>query len=101
MKHVSVPPLPSPLSLAAVALVSLAAATGCARAAPQSVVRSAAASDLACPGSRLDVQGIGGASFAATGCGHEAVYSCNGGGEGDPFGASCTRVSGVTELQAP
>jgi hypothetical protein len=24
-----------------------------------------------------------------------------GGGEGDPFGASCMRVSGVTELQAP
>jgi hypothetical protein len=92
---------PSVLSLAAVALVSLAALAGCASAAPQSVVRTRAASDLACPGTSLDVQGVGGASFAATGCGQRALYSCSGGGEGDPFGASCTRVSGVTELQAP
>jgi hypothetical protein len=89
----------SALVLAA-ALASFAA-VGCAGAAPQAVVRAHAASDLACPGGRLDVQGIGGASFAASGCGQSAVYSCNGGGEGDPFGAACTRVSGVTELQAP
>ncbi|HTQ42225.1 MAG TPA: hypothetical protein VMI75_05650 [Polyangiaceae bacterium] len=89
----------SALVLAA-ALVSFAAA-GCAGAAPQAVVRAHAAGDLACPGGRLDVQGIGGASFAASGCGQSAVYSCNGGGEGDPFGASCARVGGVTELQAP
>jgi hypothetical protein len=84
---------------AAVALLSL---SGCASAPPQAVVRAHAASDLACPGGRLDVRGIGGESFAATGCGQRAVYSCNG-GEGDPFGdAECTRVSsGVTELQAP
>jgi len=87
-------------SLVLAALLSLTAA-GCGGAAPQTVVRARAASDLACPGARLDVQGIGGASFAASGCGQSAVYSCNGGGEGDPFGASCTRVSGVTELQAP
>lgn len=87
------------LALATAAAASLVA--GCAGAPPQTVVRARAASDLACPGSRLDVQGLGGASFAATGCGQSAVYSCNGGGEGDPFGASCTRVSGVTELQAP
>ena len=76
-------------------------ATGCATAPPQAVVRAHAASDLACPGESLDVQGMGGASFAATGCGQRALYSCSGGGEGDPFGASCMRVSGVTELQAP
>jgi hypothetical protein len=87
------------LAAAAAALVCLSA--GCAGARPQSVVRARAASDLACPGTRLDVRGVGGASFAATGCGLTALYSCNGGGEGDPFGASCTRVSGVTELQAP
>lgn len=81
---------------AAVALV-----TGCASAPPQAVVRTRAASDLACPGSSLDVQGVGGASFAATGCGQRALYSCSGGGDGDPFGASCMRVTGVTELQAP
>lgn len=83
------------LVAAAVAFVS-----GCAGALPQTVVRARAATDLACPRSSLDVQGVGGASFAATGCGQRALYSCNGGGEGDPFGASCTRVSGVTELQA-
>jgi hypothetical protein len=94
-----VKPASFPLVVAVVALCSLA--TGCAGSAPQAVVRARAASDLACPGTRLDVQGIGGASFAATGCGQSALYSCDGGGEGDPFGASCTRVTGVTELQAP
>jgi hypothetical protein len=86
----------------AAALVSLAAA-GCAGTPPQAVVRARAASDLACPGSRLDVQGVGGASFAATGCGLSAVYSCSGGAGGNSLGddAECTRVTGVTELQAP
>ncbi|HEX8792926.1 MAG TPA: hypothetical protein VF765_18400 [Polyangiaceae bacterium] len=83
------------------AVTAVALVTGCASSAPQSVVRARAASDLACPGKSLDVQGVGGASFAATGCGQRALYSCSGGGEGDPFGASCSRVSGVTELQAP
>jgi hypothetical protein len=88
--------------LAAAALVSLAAA-GCAGAPPQAVVRAHAANDLACPGTRLDVQGIGGTSFAASGCGLSAVYSCSGGAEGHSLGddAECTRVTGVTELQAP
>jgi hypothetical protein len=91
----------SALILAAATLLVSFAASGCASSPPQAIVRARAASDLACPGGRLDVQGIGGASFAASGCGQSAVYSCNGGGEGDPFGASCTRVTGVTELQAP
>jgi hypothetical protein len=49
------------------------------------------------------VQGVGGASFAATGCGLSAVYSCSGGAGGNSLGddAECTRVTGVTELQAP
>lgn len=88
-------------ALVLVAALASFAVAGCAGAAPQAVVRARAASDLECPGGRLDVQGIGGASFAASGCGQSAVYSCNGGGEGNPFGASCTRVTGVTELQAP
>jgi hypothetical protein len=83
-----------------VAASAVALSSGCAGAPPQNVVRARAASDLACPGTSLDVQGVGGAGFAATGCGQRAFYSCSGGGEGDPFGASCTRVSGVTELQA-
>jgi len=86
---------------AAIFLASVVASAGCASAPPQAVVRAHAANDLACPGPRLDVRGIGGTSFAAIGCGLSAVYSCSGGGEGDPFGASCTRVTGVTELQAP
>lgn len=88
------------LALALVA-ATVALVIGCASAGPQSVVRTRATSDLACPGRSLDVQGVGGTSFAATGCGQRALYSCSGGGEGDPFGASCMRVSGVTELQAP
>lgn len=96
MTHTLVPTL-----AIAAALASCLAVAGCAGAPPQTVVRARAASDLACPGTSLDVQGVGGAEFAATGCGQRAFYSCSGGGEGDPFGASCARVSGVTELQAP
>jgi hypothetical protein len=40
------------------------------------VVAQRASFDLSCPRDKLSVQGIGGDSFGATGCGQKASYTC-------------------------
>lgn len=40
------------------------------------VVAQRASFDLSCPRDKLTVQGIGGDSFGATGCGQKASYTC-------------------------
>jgi hypothetical protein len=80
---------PSPLPIGVVMLI--ASLAGCTHA-PQAVVATSASREFSCPTDRIDVEGVGGWSFQATGCGMSATYSCSGGGSGSPFTPTCARA---------
>ena len=78
-------------------LLLAAGVAGCTKA-PQAVVASSASREFACPAERIDVEGVGGSTFQATGCGMTAAYSCSGGGGGALFSPACARAGQATVL---
>jgi hypothetical protein len=62
-------------------------------------VKARAASDFSCESSQVSVTSAGtDSSFRATGCGHEATYTCSNAGAPNGAGASdpvCTREGNV------